>query len=96
MSGLTQDFLEKIGVELDQSTFDALSYHFDTTLYSNIIGRISKTLDSEKKEELERISHTDKEHAWDWLLENVPDLELIIQEEVYMLLGDVIENADHI
>jgi len=96
MSGLTKEFLEQMGIELDQPMFDELSQHFDTTLYNNVTRRITKTLDAEKAQELSALNQSDKAQVWDWILNNVPDLEYIIQEEVYMLIGDVIEHADHI
>jgi hypothetical protein len=31
-----------------------------------------------------------------WLVENVPDLSEIIQDEVAILLGEIVENSDEI
>jgi hypothetical protein len=96
MSTLSKDFLQSIGINLDDSTFIAFSEHFDATLKERIISDIVDELDDEQLGQLEQLKNSDGDQIWHWIQTNVTDLSEIIQEEVDILLGDVAENADHI
>jgi hypothetical protein len=96
MSALTKEFLESIGIQLDDATFVAFAEHFDTTLKDRIITDIIDELDDEKLIQLEQLKNSDGSQLWHWVQTNVTDLSDIIQEEVDILLGELAENADHI
>ena len=96
MSTLTKEFLQSIGINLDDTAFTAFAEHFDTTLQERIISDIIDELDDEQLIQLEQLKNSDGDQVWHWIQTNVTDLSEIIQEEVDILLGDVAENADHI
>lgn len=96
MSALTKEFLESIGINLDDAAFAAFAEHFDTTLQERIISDIIDELDDEQLAQMEQLKDSDGDQLWHWIQTNVTDLSDIIQEEVDILLGDIAENADHI
>lgn len=96
MSALTKEFLESIGIQLDDATFAAFAAHFDATLKDRIITDIIDGLDDEQLTQLEQLKNSDGDQLWHWIQTNVTDLSDIIQEEVDILLGELAENADHI
>ena len=96
MSALTKEFLESIGIQLDDTTFTAFAEHFDATLKDRIITDIIDELDDEQLVQLERLKDSDGDQLWHWIQTNVTDLSDIIQEEVDILLGELAENTDHI
>jgi hypothetical protein len=96
MSALTKDFLESIGISLDDATFEAFANHFDTSLKERILSDIIDDLDDDQLAELEQMKNTDGDQLWHWVQANVTDLNEIIQDEVDILLGELAENADHI
>lgn len=91
-----EQLLKELDIQFDNVTAEEFSRHFHETLYSNVVSRISKALNAEQMEELSALRKQDKNLAWEWIKVNIPDLKSIIQEEIYMLIGDVAENADHL
>lgn len=96
MSALTKDFLESIGITLDDATFAVFAEHFDSTLRDRILTEIIDELEDEQLLQLERLKETDGDQVWQWIQANVTDLSDIIQDEVDILLGELAENAEHI
>ncbi|HUO61885.1 MAG TPA: hypothetical protein VMT96_00330 [Candidatus Bathyarchaeia archaeon] len=96
MSALTKEFLESIGVQLDDEAFAAFAEHFDSTLKERILTDIVDELDDEQLVQLEQLKNSEGDELWRWIQTNVKDLSDIISEEVDILLGDVAENADSI
>lgn len=95
MALITKQFLQDIGIELDEQTYAHFSEHFDATLESRVIESILDELDENQLQELATLKG-DEEKLGPWLEANVPDLKDIIQTEVDILLGELAENADHI
>ena len=93
---LTRDFLLEIGLELDDETFAALAEHTETTLHERVIKEIVEELDPEQAEELTALQNSDDETLQQWLVDNVPDLQDIIADEVDILLGEIAENSEAI
>jgi hypothetical protein len=96
MSALTQEFLQSIGITLDDATFTAFAEHFDTTLKDRILTDIINELDDDQLNHLEQLKNADGDELWRWIQANVTDLHEVIQNEVDILFGDLAENADHI
>jgi len=95
MSALSKEFLQNIGVELDDSTYQAFAQHFDETLSQRIIDEIIDSLDEAQLAQFNALKDSD-DQLWNWVQANVTDLGEIIQEEVDILLGDIAESADEI
>lgn len=95
MTRTIKPLLDDLDIQMDGQTAEAFSEHFHGTLYESVINRIMKSLSAEQIHNLARI-RSDSEQTWQWLQTNVPDLKYIVQEEIYMLIGDVIEHSDDI
>lgn len=96
MSALTKEFLESIGIQLDDVMFAHFAEHFDSTLKERIISDIIDELDDEQLTQLEQLKNSEGDQLWHWIQTNVLDLSDIIQDEVDILLGELSENSEHI
>lgn len=96
MPMLSQNFLQSLGVTLDEKTLAALSEHFETTLEGRVVDAIVENLDEQQLEQLAALRGQGDDTMQTWLQANVPELPEIIQEEVDILLGDLAENSDQI
>lgn len=96
MTGLTLEFLNGIGVDMDEATFQAFSKHFDETLHERVNNRIIPTLTKEQLSELAGMRQTTSDEVWQWLQANVPNLGEIVKQEVDATLADVVRSSDHL
>lgn len=96
MSVLTKEFLESIGISLDDDTYLSFTTYFDETLSTRIIDEIIDELDENQLSEFEKLKDSNDDQLWQWVNSNIPNLSKIIQDEVDILLGDVAENSDNI
>jgi len=93
---LNKQFLNDIGVKLDDQTYAALSEHYEDTLNTRIIESITEELDEHQLEELSGLKDDGIQSLQSWLAVNVPQLGEIIEGEIAILMGDIAENADNI
>lgn len=93
---LSRDFLQSLGVILDDDTYASLSEHLEDTLDQRVIEEIVDELDEEQLRELTTLRSGSSEVLRQWLVVNVPQLDAIIQDEVAILLGDVAERSGEI
>jgi hypothetical protein len=91
---LTQTFLQNLGVNLDEETYNAFSSHFEETLSQRVIDGVIDTLDDDELSQLADLRNQDDEQLQLWLEQNVPDLKQIINDEVAILIGELAENSD--
>ena len=96
MALLTHEFLQEIGLELDQDTFASLEQHAEATLHERVISEVVEELSPEQAEELSSLQNADDETIQRWLVDNVPDLQDIVSDEVDILLGEIAESSDAI
>lgn len=96
MAAPTKEFLEGIGIQLDDQTYAAFSTHFEDTLFDRIIDSIIETLNDGQVDELRQSHSVSGEQLWQWVQANVPDLGEIVQEEIDILLGELAEHSDSI
>lgn len=94
MSVITKAFIQELGLELDDATFASLAEHADTTLHERIINEVVEELTPEQAEELASLQEADDETLQQWLVNNVPDLQEIVADEVDILLGEIAEGSD--
>ncbi len=94
MSVLTKQFLQDIGLEMDDETFNSLAEHSDTTLHERVINEVIEELSPEQAEELASLQGVEDETIQQWLVNNVPDLQEIVADEVDILLGEIAESSD--
>lgn len=91
---LSRQFLESIGVSLDDETYRQLSTHYEHTLNKRVMAQIANVLDESQLDELSAIRTQDDDTIRSWLVVNVPDLDDIVEDEIAILLGDIVESAD--
>jgi hypothetical protein len=93
---LNKQFLQNLGIQLDDATYAAFSEHFEETLGERVIDGIIDTLDDNELAELAALRNQDDERLQAWLQAKVPDLPQIVEDEVYILMGELAENSDKI
>lgn len=91
---LTRQFLQSIGITLNDADYQVLAQHFETTLHNRVIDELVDELTSEQAAELTRLQTSDDEILRQWLVTNVPDLPEIVSDEVDILLGEMAEHSD--
>lgn len=91
---LSKQFLQDIGVSLDEQAYRALSQHYEETLNERVITEVVDGLDEVQLEHLQALKDAELNILRDWLVANVPDLSQIIEDEVAILLGELAENSD--
>ncbi|MCA9334590.1 hypothetical protein KC953_00430 [Candidatus Saccharibacteria bacterium] len=94
MAVLTQNFLQSLGIELDETTLQAFSDHFETTLFERVVESILDELSDDQLTELSTLREQNDEQLQSWLQANIPNLSEIIQDEVDILLGDLAEDSE--
>lgn len=93
---ISKEFLQSIGVNVDDATYDQLVTHFGETLESRIVDEVVASLSDEKVEELAQLNNQSGADLQEWIKANVPELQQIAQDEVDILLGELAENAEQI
>ncbi len=96
MALLSREFLEQLGIHLDEQNYVALSTHFETTLYERVIAEIGEELTPEQAAELADLQASDDASIQQWLTANVPQLQDIVSDEIDILLGEIAENSEQI
>lgn len=96
MSLLNRQFLQDIGIHLDNATYDSLAAHFEETLYQRVIEEVVVEMTPEKAEELTALKDSDESAVQQWLVANVPDLEEIVSDEIDILLGEIAESGEQL
>lgn len=96
MPVLTQQFLGDLGIQLDEQAYAAFNEHFEETLSERIVESVVELLDERQVQELVSTRDLGDEQLQTWLQTNVPDLKEIIEDEVYILIGELAENSDKI
>lgn len=96
MALLSREFLEQLGIQLDDQNYAALSAHFETTLYERVIAEIGEELTPEQAAELANLQSADDTSIQQWLTTNVPELQDIVSDEIDILLGEIAENSEQI
>lgn len=94
MTIITETFLKDLGINLSGEEAALLSEHFETTLHDRVFHEIVGMLDQPQAEALLAMTERDDPGISDWLIANVPELSEIVQDEIDILLGELIENGD--
>lgn len=91
---LSRTFLESIGIFLDDTSYQALSTHFETELEERIINEIIQELSPDQAEQLATFKGKGDDDMYRWLVANVPSLPEIVSDEIDILLGEIAGNAE--
>jgi hypothetical protein len=93
---LTQQFLQTLGITLDEQTYASFAEHFETTLGDRVIDSIIDNLGDDQVEQLAAMRDQGDDELQAWLQANVPDLKEIVEDEVAILIGELAENSEQI
>lgn len=97
MNGLfSKEFLASLGISLDDSTYALFDNHVEQTLNERVIESIVDELTDEQVVELGQLDTSDHTTLQHWLVANVTELNVIIEDEVAILLGEIAENSQSI
>ena len=94
MAVINEEFLQSIGVHLSSEETALLSEHFETTLHERIFREVAESLDQNQAQELLTLLDRDDPGVPAWLQANVSELREIVQDEIDILLGELVENKD--
>jgi len=86
--------LTQLGIQLSHEDQASLIEHLQDTLEERVGQEVMLLLDEHQVEELSRLQDSNDDAAFNqWLVENVPDLGDIIQDELDILVGQLAENG---
>ena len=95
MTVITRQLLADIGISLDDAAYVQFTEQYEAELDNRIVNEIVDELDTEQLRELSRFKDSDDDAGLQrWLIENVPDLDKIVEEEMAILLGEIAENSE--
>jgi hypothetical protein len=92
---ITPELIAEFGISLDGQDAESFIKHLNDTLDERVGAEVIESLDDEQLAVLANLQEnaTDEE-VEKWMLENVPDIEQIAQNEIDILLGEVAEQSD--
>jgi len=94
---ITKETLVNAGINLEGQDVDSLLAHLNDTLEERVGAEITDALDADQLETLVALQEkSSDEEVGKWLQENVPDFEQIIQDEIDIALGELVENGEDI
>lgn len=95
---VTKAQLNSIGISLPDDQMQALIQHVEDTINSQIGEEIVESLDDEQLKELVQMQDNDAsaEEIDAWIRERVPEYDEIIEDNVTIVLGELVENSDAI
>lgn len=92
MSALTKEYLESLGVEFpDDASYASFIDHYHSTVYQRTVDRIVAELDDQQIIELDHFKDQGDKELNSWLIANVPEFGDIVKEEVYSLIGEIVD-----
>lgn len=93
---VTKAQLNSIGINLPEDQMQALIQHVEDTINSQIGEEIVESLDDEQLKELVQMQDNDvpAEEIDAWIRERVPEYDEIIEDNVTIVLGELVENSD--
>lgn len=92
---ITQSTLEALGIDFTNQDVDALLSQLNNTLQERVGHEITESLDGEQLKTLLEIQETASEDELSaWLERNVPGLQQIVQDEIDILLGELVDDND--
>jgi len=94
---ITEQNLKAIGINLEGKDIASLLTHLNETLEERVGAEITDTLDDDQlKTLIDMQEKASEEEVGKWMQENVPEFNEIIQDEIDIILGELVENTDGI
>ncbi|HEV7951772.1 MAG TPA: DUF5663 domain-containing protein [Candidatus Saccharimonadales bacterium] len=92
---ITQSTLETLGIDLTGEDVDALLDDLNETLQERVGTEIAQSLQEDKLLELAKLQETATDtEIGAWLQKNVPDMQQIVQNEIDILIGEIVEDEE--
>lgn len=94
---ITKDALLALGINLDDQDIDSLLTHLNDTVEERIGAEITESLSDEQLQELIDLQEnaTDEE-VGDWIAKHVPDYKEIVQDNIDIVIGELVDGADEV
>jgi hypothetical protein len=95
---VTKAQLNSIGVNLPDDQMQALIQHVEETINERISEEVVESLTDEQLAELVKMqdSNVSAEEIDAWIRERIPEYDEIIEDNVTIVLGELVENSDAI
>lgn len=95
---VTKAQLNAIGISLPDDQMQALIQHVEETINERISDEVVESLTDEQLAELVKMqdSNAPAEEIDAWIRERVPEYDEIIEDNVTIVLGELVENSDAI
>lgn len=94
---ITTQTLQAVGIHVNPEDEAALLDHLNDTLQERIGVEVTSSLDDTQLDALVELQERNDDQAvQQWLVENVPELNDIVKDEIDILLGEIAENTDGI
>ena len=95
---ITKAQLSSVGINLPDDQAQALIQHVEATVYERISEEIVDSLDDAQLAELVALQGDDvpAEQVEAWIRERVPEYDEIIEDNVTIVLGELVENSEAI
>mgnify|MGYP001016603762 FL=1 len=95
---VTKAQLNSIGISLPDDQMQALIQHVEETINERISEEVVESLTDEQLAELVKMqdSNAPAEEIDAWIRERVPEYDEIIEDNVTIVLGELVENSDAI
>ena len=95
---VTKAQLNSIGVNLPDDQMLALIQHVEETINERISEEVVESLTDEQLAELVKMqdSNVSAEEIDAWIRERIPEYDEIIEDNVTIVLGELVENSDAI
>jgi len=92
---ITQSTLESLGIDLSDQDIDALLEDLNETLQERVGTEITQSLSEKQLTELVDMQESaSEEDMGAWLEKNIPDMKQIVQNEIDILIGEIVEDED--
>jgi hypothetical protein len=92
---ITQSTLETLGIDLTGEDVDALLDDLNETLQERVGTEITQALSEDQLKELVDLQESATEtEIGVWLQKNVPDMQQLIQNEIDILIGEIVEDEE--
>ena len=95
---VTKAQLNSIGISLPDDQMQALIQHVEETINERISEEVVESLTDEQLAELVKMqdSNVSAEEIDAWIRERIPEYDEIIEDNVTIVLGELVENSDAI
>lgn len=95
---VTKQQLNSVGIQLPEDQMQALIQHVEETVNKQVIEEVIDSLDEVQLQELVALQNdnTPAEQIDAWIRERVPEYDEIIEDNVTIVIGELVENSDAI